>query len=907
MRWLDVLRLRMKSAFRTRRANQELDAEFQFHLDQQIEENLAAGMAPEEARYAAMRAVGGISQIKEECRDMRCVNFIEHLMQDLRYAARTMRRSPAFTIVAVVSLALGIGANTAIFSVIDALMLKRLPVTDPEHLLMFSVGTYQRFGYAWFEAFRDRIPSLMQVTAAADFDESGVTIGGSTDGDDAEQTRVALISGNYFSLLGVKTAMGRPIAQEDDREPGAHPVAVISHSFWQRKFAGSPAVLDRTFILNDVTYSIVGVAAEGFAGDWTAQPADIWIPAAMTTQVAPSTYGDALSKVQIWRILARLEPGATLEQAVAAATAVNLQMRQEDAKRRGLPMSPRIARERIELAPASRGYVPEQRSIAQPLTILMIVAGLVLLIACANMANLLLARSAVRQREIAVRLAFGAARSRIVRQVLTESLALAMIGGALGLLIAQSTTKLLLSMVSSGVIPIHAEIHPDARVLAFAIAISLATGILFGIAPARSASKISITPALTSSRDRSPAKLRMGKLLVISQVALTLLLVVGAGLFIRTLRNLKSQDFGLDQRHLIAIYTGPRMGARKNAQPANSYRKVREKIQSLAHVVSVSEIGNSLLDPGYYWIDDTATLRIEGEPVRTGHRVATSGVGPGFFSTVGAPLIAGRDFEPRDVPKDADPAVTIINQTFARFYFGNENPIGHRIGRLGCIGAPCEKDFPFEIIGVVGDINHIAPRFQHVAMAYLPAAVDGPPIGRCIVVRTLDAAGPGWGSFLRRQIREAAPEVPILRIMTVEQQLNETLGTERLIAALCGAFGLLGVALAAIGLYGVIAYTTARRTHEIGVRIALGASRIEVLEMVLKEGLGVVLIGILVGIPATLAATRLIAKWMFGIGASDPVTIAASVALMLIVAVLAALIPARRAASVDPMVALRYE
>jgi hypothetical protein len=297
MRWLDVLRLRMKSAFRTRRANQELDAEFQFHLDQQIEENLAAGMAPEEARYAAMRAVGGISQIKEECRDMRCVNFIEHLMQDLRYAARTMRRSPAFTIVAVVSLALGIGANTAIFSVIDALMLKRLPVTDPEHLLMFSVGTYQRFGYAWFEAFRDRIPSLMQVTAAADFDESGVTIGGSTDGDDAEQTRVALISGNYFSLLGVKTAMGRPIAQEDDREPGAHPVAVISHSFWQRKFAGSPAVLDRTFILNDVTYSIVGVAAEGFAGDWTAQPADIWIPAAMTTQVAPSTYGDALSKV----------------------------------------------------------------------------------------------------------------------------------------------------------------------------------------------------------------------------------------------------------------------------------------------------------------------------------------------------------------------------------------------------------------------------------------------------------------------------------------------------------------------------------------------------------------------------------------------------------------------------------
>ncbi len=259
------------------------------------------------------------------------------------------------------------------------------------------------------------------------------------------------------------------------------------------------------------------------------------------------------------------------------------------------------------------------------------------------------------------------------------------------------------------------------------------------------------------------------------------------------------------------------------------------------------------------------------------------------------------------MPKDADPAVTIINQTFARFYFGNENPIGHRIGRLGCIGAPCEKDFPFEIIGVVGDINHIAPRFQHVAMAYLPAAVDGPPIGRCIVVRTLDAAGPGWGSFLLRQIREAAPEVPILRIMTVEQQLNETLGTERLIAALCGAFGLLGVALAAIGLYGVIAYTTARRTHEIGVRIALGASRIEVLEMVLKEGLGVVLIGIAIGIPATLAATRLIAKWMFGIGASDPVTIAASVALMLIVAVLAALIPARRAASVDPMVALRYE
>jgi predicted permease len=890
MRWLDVLRLRLRSLFQSNGAEGELNGELQFHLEQQVEENLAQGMDPQEARYAALRAIGGIAQIKEECRDMRRVNFVDHLWQDLRYAARTMKRSPAFTVVAVLSLALGIGANTAIFSAIDALLLKRLPVSDPGRLLMFAIGDFRNFGYLWYESFRNRIASLDGIAATADFDES----------IDDDNVRVALVSGSYFPVLGVKAAMGRSLEPEDERGP--HPVAMISDGYWQRKFARSSAVLDRTFTLNGVTYSIVGVAPRGFVGDWIAQPADIWIPASMSAEIAPQRPN--LNMIQYWRILTRLKPGAIRQQAEAAATAINLDLRQEDARRRGLPLPPRIAQQKVDLASASHGFVPERRGIAQPLTILAVLAGLVLLIACANMANLLLARSAARQREIAVRLAFGAARGRIVRQVLTESIALAVAGGALGVWIAQAATGAMLKMMTSDVIPLRLELHPDARMLTFALLLSILTGVLFGMAPARNASRITVTPALAAGRDGSARKSILGKALVVSQVALSLVLVVGAGLFLRTLRNLKSQDFGLDRRHLLLIYTAPQHGARKGGA---AYQKIHERISSLTGVVSVSEIGGSVLDPGYYWIDDSAALKIQGEPVKTGQPVTMAGVGPGFFSTAGAPLIAGRDFDARDL-KGPEPAVAIVNRTFARFYFGAENPVGHRISRFGCNGPVCENQFPFEIVGVVNDINTISPRFQSVGMAYLPMAADAAPgQGYCVVVRTAEPAGPGWAAFARRQIHEAAPDVPVLRVLTVEQQLDETLATERLIGALCGAFGVLGVALAALGLYGVIAYTTARRTHEIGVRIALGASRVEVLRMVLMEGLVVAVAGVAIGIPATLAATRLIAKWMYGIAPGDPLTIAASAVLMIAVAALAAFIPARRAARVDPMVALRYE
>ncbi len=890
MRWLDVFRMRVQSLFRRSRAEDSLNDELRFHFENQLEENLAQGMQSDEARYAALRAIGGLTQIKEECRDMRRINFIDHLAQDLRYAARTMKRSPAFTIVAVLSLALGIGANTAIFSLIDALMFKRLPVKDPGHLLMFAVEDYRSFSYLWFKSFRDRLPFFDGIAATADLDQSM---------DDDEPIRVALVSGSYFPVLGVDAAVGRTIQPEDDH--GAHPVAVISDSFWRRKFAGSAAVLDRTFSLNGVSYTILGVAPRGFVGDRIAQPADVWIPAAMMAQILPARAN--LEMIQYWRILARLKPDASREQAAAAATAINLQLWQDTATRRGQRLPPRFLAQRIELASAARGFVPERRAMTQPLTILMVVAGLVLLIACANMANLLLARSAARRREIAVRLAFGAARSRIVRQVLTESVALAIIGGALGIWIAQAATSAMLKMVmTSEVIPLRLELHPDARMLAFALTLSILTGVLFGLVPARNASRISVTPALAGSRDGSSGKLRLGKALVISQVALSLLLMVGAGLFLRTLRNLKSQDFGLDRRHLLTIYTGPQHGGR-NAAP--SYQKVHERIASLAGVVSVSEIGSSVLDPTYYFIDDSAALRIQGQPVKSGQRVSMSGVGPGFFATVGAPVSAGRDFDIRDL-KIPEPSVAIVNRSFARFYFGDENPNRHRVGRLGCAGAPCETQFPFEIVGVVSDIDQISPRAPHVAMVYLPMAADVAQ-GYCIVVRTSDAAGPGWSAFMRQQIHEAAPDVPVLRILTIDQQLDETLATERLIAALCSAFGALGIALAAIGLYGVIAYTTTRRTHEIGVRIALGASRVKVLRTVLVEGLLVVAAGIAIGIPVTLAATRLIARWMYGVATSDPMTIAVSAALMIAVSVLAAFIPARRAARVDPMVALRYE
>jgi predicted permease len=914
--WFYTIPLRLRSLFRRRQVEQELDEELRYHLERQIEKQIAKGMTPEEARYAALRALGSIEQRKEECRDMRGVRLIEELMQDVRYGLRTLGKSPGFTAVAVLSLALGIGANTAIFSLINALMLRMLPVKEPQELALFSYtnvqGANYSFTYPLYQMFRDRNQSFSGVFAAAGVGRARLTVEG-TPGE-VETVQRNRVSGNFFSVLGVNAIIGRTLTEADDRMDNPQPVAVISYDFWQRRFGLDPAVVGRRITLNDRPLTIVGVAPPGFFGFQIGSRSDIWFP--MTED------GDENLKHNFswWiRVMGRLRPGVNRSQARAEIDLIFRQQLDEIAAARSANWTPTQRRNhferRIELESGSAGWTFLRQRFREPLLILMVTVALVLLVACVNIANLLLARAATRRKEIAVRLALGAGRFRLIRQLLTESVLLAVLGGAAGLLFAYWCARVLLSYLPQQT-QVSLDVAPDGQVLVFTLAVSILTGLLFGLTPAWQATRLDLTSSLKDATGKSAGRTRLGlnKPLVVTQVALSLFLLVGSGLLVRSLQNLKNLDTGFDRENLVQFSVDPGSGYNLE-QRVNLHKQLLERLEALPGVRGASfsnispligdVISNGVSVPGYTpGPDEDLSCNVMK-------------VGPRFFETMKMPILAGRDFGPQDerpvehanLPRSPQtaapnapslpPNLAVINQTMARYFFGNQDPIGKRFEEGRNRSA-------YEIIGVVKDAKYSNMRETPPRTFYFYYLRQPGSENMTFQVRT-GGENQAYGAMIHHLVREIDPMLQVVGLRTMEDVVNDALAKERITAQLASAFSLFALLLACIGLYGVMSYAVARRTSEIGIRMALGAQARDVVLLVMRETMLLVVIGVAIGLAASLASTRLVSALLFGLTPTDPLTIALAAMLLIGVAALAGYLPARRAAQVDPIMALRCD
>jgi predicted permease len=909
MRWIYKIPLRLRSLFRKGRVEQELSDEMQFHLEKLTEENVARGMTPREARYAALRSFGNVGSTKEECRDSWGVRMVNELGQDIRYGLRQLRRNPGFTAVAVLTLALGIGANTAIFSLLNAVMLRELPVEKPAQLVLFgrgrsagSAGDFANtdlYSYSFFREMRQKNQVFSEVSA-----ELSLMFGkmhGAVDGSgNLEPINVQLVSGTYFPMLGVKPILGRAFTATDDEPAGGHPVAVASYSWWKRRFARNPSVVGKTVAVGSTVYTVIGVAPPEFFGTTVGESPDLWIPLSMEKQISPGWNGLGDNSFQSLYVFGRLKPGVTARHAQANVNLLARQIWRESAGGVLTKQQQRaLEHANIELTPAARGLSRLRFEFSLPLKILMAVVGLVLLIACANIANLLLARTTSRKREIAVRMAVGAGRRRVIRQMLTESLLMTFIGGALGILFAWWASQALLVMVSSGPEPLPIKVAPDATVLAFTFVVTCLTALLFGTLPALRATRIDLTPALKESRGSVSVagRSRLGGGLVITQVAFSLVLLIGAGLFLRTLVNLANVDTGFNKENVLLFAIEPQaVGYKEDSRLVNLYQQIEQRVSAEPGVRAAS-ISFLTFNQGEW----TVPVSIPGRPpTPQNDMMATNNVvGQGYFAVMGIPLLAGRVFGPQDT--ENSPKVAVINETMAKWYFPDSSPIGRRFG----IGGDPKHSNDIEVVGVVKDAKRESLREQPFPEAYYPYTQ------RAGYYSNLEVRYSGDSSAIIAEVRHAVSEVdhslPLSYQNTLARHVNQSLTSETLIARLSSFFGLLAVFLACIGIYGLMSYTVARRTSEIGLRMALGAGRSSVLWMVMREGLILALVGIAIGLPAALAGNRLVSKMLFGLSPVDPFSTAGAAIVLLAFSLLACYIPALRASKVDPMVALRYE
>jgi predicted permease len=848
-----------------------------------------SGLPASEAAPASRRALGNITLAREDVREIWVSRLVDELLQDLRHGVRLLWRSPGFTSVAVLSLALGIGANTAIFTLVDAVVLKTLPVDEPERLVVLervnTRGERSNIPYQLFEALRAPDRVFSGVFAALD-GTYRLEMEGQGSDVEADRLHVQAVSGEYFQVLGVRAALGRALAMEDDRMARSEPVAVMSYGFWQRRFAGDASVIGQRITLKGQSISIVGVAPAKFFGESVGRAPDLWVPLTMQPRLDPP---DVLRDPRVgWlRVMARLQPGTDMRQAQES-----LNVRFRGLKTDTGPLGDSLRQVGvIALSSGRQGLSDTRTRFSKQLWILMAVVGVVLLIACANVANLLLVRGAERSRETAIRLAIGAGRSRLVRQFLTESMILASMGGAAGLLIAWWGSQMLLVLASEGSSPLAIDVTLDARVLAFTLATSLATVALFGLAPASAAARQDMNASLKATVGR--ARLALPRVLVIAQVALSLLLFTGAGLFLQTLRNLRTVDLGFAAEEIVqARVNAPQAGYSREQIP-DLHRRLLERLSTAPGIRSAS-LATSGFRTG---TSRTCCIAIPGHIPAPGEdrQIQTIGITPDYFRTMGVALLRGRAFTPQELAAGA-PKVAIINETMARRHFGSDVPLGSRFGW----GDPPAAKFDTEVIGVArdvlyGDLRHGAP-----PLIYFPASD-----GRYLIARAaLPAAS--VAALIRREV-QAVDRNLVADVRTVPQILDQALVLERLLARLSGFFGLVALLLAAIGIYGLMGYAVARRTKEIGIRVALGAQRSRILRQVFTETLALAIIGIVLGICAALAMTRLIASSLFGVPPRDPVALGAGVLSLLVIAILAGSLPARRASRVEPIVTLRHE
>jgi putative ABC transport system permease protein len=879
------------------------------HLDESYAELLASGMSEADA-YRQLRVelhdggllTQGLRRVERSTNPEpivlgtnRRTNMIADFWQDLRYGARMLLKNPGVTAVVVLSLALGIGANTAIFSLLDAVLLKMLPVEQPEQLYFIqNVGTRRPDGgappYPCFERFRDHNQSF---TGLAAFTEGGQRI--RIDGQ-LEEVSSQSVSGNFFSLLGINAVLGRTFGPADDAVPGKGGpdglVAVISYNYWTSRFGCDPAVIGKVVQLSNDPVTIIGVTPRGFYGLVPGREFNILLP-------MMSAGAEPLAARERWWLdaVGRVKPGVPLEQARAEldtifqsymdGTGMNAEARRE-------------AFNRIDLRPASRGLNELRRQFSQPLQALMVMVALVLLIACANVANLLLARATARRKEFAVRLALGASRFRLVRQVLTESLLLVSLGGLLGLLFARWGSAFLVSFFATGRGRLFVNLPLDYRVLLFTAAVALFTGLLFGLAPALQSTRIEPNSALKDSVGSSTrARSRFGKTLVVAQVALSLLLLVGAGLFVRTLHNLKTLDAGFRPAGVLTMGINPPDGAYQGERLTALWKDVLARVERLPGVRSATLTTLSPISRA----DRGVAIEVAGfSPASDRDKgIRLNQVSPGYFQTFGVPLVQGRGFT--DADDETAPKVALLNEAAVRFYFGNRNPLGAQV-RFAQRDQPSQ---PYEIVGIVKDFRSKTLREADTRTVYLPFTQARDRLGRLTLAVRAEGKPTELTSAINNELRGIGPDIMLTNIATLNEQIDQSLVQERLVATLALCFGLLALLLACIGLYGVMSYAVTRRTNEIGIRMALGAQRSDVIRMVLRESMLLVGIGMLIGLGAALATTRMIATLLFGLTPTDPLTIEVAALLLLVIAALAGYLPARRASQIDPLAALRVE
>jgi predicted permease len=841
--------------------------------------------------------------------------MMTHVLSDLRYAWRSLRKTPVVTAVAVLSIALGIGANTAVFTLVDQVLLRLLPVRQPEQLVVVTAqgtqygngwGDGNELSYPRYADLRDHNQVFTGMLCRFGY-AFHVAFGGAT-----ERVQGELVSGTYFPVLGVGPHLGRTFSPGEDKIPNGHPLAMLSHAYWKSRFASDPTIVGKTLVVSNLPMTIVGVAQEGFDGINKGKAAQIFVPIMMAGRLTPLTEGITDRRLRWLNVFARLRPGVTPEQAAAALQpfyASQLQMEVQEAAfaKASATDKGNFLKGTVAVTPAGHGRSDLRRQLTRPLTVLMTIVACVLLIACANVANLLLARASARQREMAIRLALGATRRRILQQLLIESVLLAMAGGIAGLAIATWGADLLLEFYRNPDIPLTVSPGPDVRVLGFTLLISLATGLLFGLMPALQSARPALAPTLKNEAGAvvGGSSMRMRKVLVISQVALSLLLLIGAGLFIRSLHNLMAVTPGFDTTHLIEFSVSPKMNGYEGVRSKQFAKTLLEHVQRTPGVTGAAFTGIGLLQGGSW----NSRMTIEGHTAKPDERVVTHNnpISLGYFSTMGMKIVAGRDFDARDeilapVAPGTNPAVVIVNQTFVKRYLGNRNPIGIRIGFGGDPGTPT----PIEIVGVVSDAKYRSLRNETEPQAFFPF-LAGPEAGGFIVyVRTRHAPEEMFPT-LRRVVQQLDPNLPLFAIQTFETRVERSVSNERLVASLSSVFGLLATLLAIIGLYGVMAYTVTQRTREIGIRMALGAVSRDVARMILRDVAVLVGVGLAIGLPAAWALGRYIGNQLFGITPTDPTTLAAAVVVLATVAALAGLIPARRAARINPIRALRYD
>jgi predicted permease len=909
MNWFENISGGLKAFFRRDHVEREMDEELRGFLEASMEAKRRAGMTPEEAAQAARVEMGSTNSVKHRIRSAGWETVAENILQDLRYSIRMLARSPGFTLVAIVSLALGIGANTAIFSLMNVVMLRSLPVEDPGKLVLFGDGravgstdslpneSWRLFSYSFYRSFSQKNEVFSSVAAidSVEFATHGALAGG-----ERETLHASLVSGTYFSVLGVNPDRGRVLNEADDKAPGSGAVAVASYSLWQRH-GSDPALVGRSVRIEGTDYTIVGVARREFFGTTVGESPDFWIPLSMEKEISPGWNGLSNKWFQSLYLIARLKPGVTQAQATANT---NLVFRQYISSEYLAPAPSQkdladVQHAGVELTRAGKGLSRLRRQFSLPLQILSAIAGLVLLIACANLANLLLARSAARSREFAMRIAIGATPSRIVRQLMMEVFVLASLGAALGVACAWNAGHLLLTMATQSTEVAAMNVSPDPRVLTFTLVLTVLTALLFGLTPAVRATRLDLTGSLKQGRGIAApsSRISLARVLIVAQIALSLVLLAGASLFLRSLVKLTQVDTGFNKQNVLIFNLDEySAGLPLDARLVNLQQRIEERVQLLPGVHAAS-FAMFTFNQGQ-WSTDVTVQGIPRTPENS-EDVLNNVVGNEFFSTMGLPIVAGREFDSRD--RFDSPKVAIINETMANRFFPGASPIGRHFG----FGEDASHSGDIEIVGVVKNAKYDGLQESPEGAAYFPYAQRVQYFGN-FEVRYSGDAGEIIPS-VRRTIAEVNPNVLVGAISTLTEEVDASTANQRLVARLSTFFGLLAAFLVCIGIYGLLSYAVARRISEIGVRMALGATRSNVLWLILREILVLVGGGIVLGIPMALVGNRLAAKLLYGVSPADPASLFAAIMMLVSIALLAGYLPARKASRLEPTAALRCE